>query len=390
MFFLDKPICIPEAIANLYGTVIPIQDSIKTLRTLWPKLAKSLGQATQSEHYAFRKEEVLTYAQYYGMANVLKVPVILEELEKLGLNFNALQLNKSISWADIGCGPATVALGLCDWMKQKDFAISVDSMDQSSLFLSVAEDLVSKYQKNTSTLSLTAKFSQLQLSVNKQLSKRFRKEPPAVLSFVNSLAEIWPKFTDRYQHLSTLVKIWSRALVEQDRAGLLLIVEPGAKKSSRDLLALRQELINAKIGKILTPCLDQRNCGALGREQDWCHEEVACDFPDWYTKLGKAADLHKQSLLFSYLVVAVGASEKLSPDWPSGASRVVSQRMQRKGRTECWLCQVGGKIQIRISKARQIEREKPFDLPLRGQIYKECCLDEKGEVLKFEAYKAKK
>jgi hypothetical protein len=66
-----------------------------------------------------------------------------------------------------------------------------------------------------------------------------------------------------------------------EEEGMVIIVEPALKLQSRKLLKFRKTLLeNQKVLrgdvplKVLLPCLGHQGCGALAREDDWCHEEV--------------------------------------------------------------------------------------------------------------------
>jgi hypothetical protein len=113
----------------------------------------------------------------------------------------------------------------------------------------------------------------------------------------------------------------------------------------------------------------------LANPKDWCHEEVACAFPAWLNDLGSEAGLHKESLLFSYALLRIGGEPAKLPE----TARVVSQRLERKGQVECWLCTAEGK---RFARA---QRSKAADSPLfqasRGDLWADWELGEKGDLL---------
>ena len=156
----------------------------------------------------------------------------------------------------------------------------------------------------------------------------------------------------------------------------------GPRKTGRELLGLREALREATHARILLPCLDARPCGALALSKDWCHEEVGCEFPDWLNQLGAHAGIRKEALIFSYILIALGPV-RLPETWPTSGARMVSQRLEHKGLTECWFCTPGGKQRLRFSHAVQKKREIPLALPNRGELYAKIQVSEKGEVESF-------
>lgn len=93
-----------------------------------------------------------------------------------------------------------------------------------------------------------------------------------------------------------------------ENKGLMLIVEPALKQQSRKLLLLRKSLIeNIRSSgsnlKILLPCLGEQACGALIKEEDWCHEEIEWMRPKYLRELDLLTGLDRRTLPFSYLVL---------------------------------------------------------------------------------------
>jgi hypothetical protein len=112
----------------------------------------------------------------------------------------------------------------------------------------------------------------------------------------------------------------------------------------------------------------------LANPKDWCHEEVACRFPEWLNEIGAAAGMRKESILFSYALIEAGG-RALAPYW-----RVVSQRLERKGQVECWLCTPEGKKFARAQRSKA-EKNSPLFTARRGDLWRDVSLGEKGDLL---------
>lgn len=133
--------------------------------------------------------------------------------------------------------------------------------------------------------------------------------------------------------------------------------------------------------KRLTPKNVDRACGALADPRDWCHEEVACDFPEWLNAIGAEAGLRKESLLFSYAFSRPGQSAEAPL---ADCARMVSQRMERKGQVECRLCTPRGKRAARVQRSKATP-ENAFVLEAaRGDLWRNAEIGEKGDVERAE------
>jgi SAM-dependent methyltransferase len=124
------------------------------------------------------------------------------------------------------------------------------------------------------------------------------------------------------------VAAWARALLAP--GGLIVVVEPALRETSRDLLAVR-DLVLAGGLEIVAPCIWTGPCPALARERDWCHD--AASGPG-----GVRID-------FSYLVVRAPAPPvdrapgSPPPESPApGSLRVVSDLLREKGRLRFFGC----------------------------------------------------
>ncbi len=132
-----------------------------------------------------------------------------------------------------------------------------------------------------------------------------------------------------------LLAALSRAALAPD--GLLVIVEPALRTRSRHLQQLRAALL-ARGLHVLAPCLHESRCPLLGREGDWCHEDLPVDLPEWLVPVAKRAGLRWEGLTFSYLVLSPrgpGLADQLE-----GARRVraVSAVLSTKGKRELVVC----------------------------------------------------
>ncbi|MGE3263283.1 MAG: small ribosomal subunit Rsm22 family protein [Bacteriovoracia bacterium] len=385
MFFLRESFRFPpdleEALTRALWQGIPTPQAIAKrsagLKSLWPRLAKGRGIVPEHEtHYSFRREEAEAYAAYYLPANALKVAVVLEEAFLLGQDPLP---QEEAQWLDVGTGPGTAFWGAAWWCAQRSKKFSFHGWDQSPLFSEIAANLT-----RAKPFGFTARF-QAPAAKGENWESLLRKNKPTHLSFVNSLAEVYPDFGARKKAMANALNAL-RAFSEADgKERFLVLIEPGSRESSRELAELKDALQSEGLGRVLLPCLDARPCGALKEARDWCHEEASCEFPEWVNEVGASVGLRKEALLFSYVLISATAS----PSPPRSTGRIVSQRMERKGQVECRICLPDGKRAARVQRSKA-HAENEFVLECaRGDLWDNVELEEKGDVKRATLLRAK-
>lgn len=355
MFFAREEILFPEEL----GRALKPAAMPAALGRLWEKLAKGRGQVAEGEkHYSFSRAEAEAYASYYLPANALKTALVLEEAHLLGVDV----LGDRADWLDFGTGPGTAYWGLAWWSAMRKHSLKFTGWDQSSLFTDIASRL-----NGRSPFPARASFIAGGKEDAIALARRIQ---PTHISFVNSIAEIYPNPSKRLEACRTLLRILGDASAKDGKPRYLLIIEPGSRESSRELAELKDALKMP----VMLPCLGERACGALAKPTDWCHEEVACRFPEWLNEMGESAGLRKESVLFSYALIPVGGPG------PLGGARVVSQRLERKGQVECWICTSEGKKFARVQRSKAPAGAGLILEACRGDIFSSLDLAEKGDL----------
>ncbi len=126
------------------------------------------------------------------------------------------------------------------------------------------------------------------------------------------------------------VRAWSTLLAPN---GVLILIEPALRETSRELLAVRDEVLAAGL-HVVAPCFWTGPCPALALERDWCHD--AAPVPS------------KPRVDFSYLVLR---AEPVPP--APTLHRVVSDPMREKGRLRLFVCGPQGRHPlIRLTRFR--------------------------------------
>lgn len=176
--------------------------------------------------------------------------------------------------------------------------------------------------------------------------------------------------------------------------GTVIVVEPALRTRTRHLQRLREPLV-ARGLSIVAPCLHQARCPLLGREGDWCHEDLAVDVPPFLAPIAKRAGLRWEGLTFSYLVLSARSDTRTLGAALTGErrERAVSGLLVTKGKKEIVLCgdPVRGEVPAedplgphgarvgRLDRART-DTNGALDELGRGDVVTLGPLDEKGRL----------
>jgi ribosomal protein RSM22 (predicted rRNA methylase) len=379
VFFAQENISFPADLAAVLEKALQHRGNLggrrTALRALWEKLAKGRGQVRAGEqHYSFKREEAEAYAAYYLPVNCLKAAIVLEE--SLLLSEDPIP-DSDANWLDLGTGPGTAFWGLAWWCAKRGKKLRFTGWDQSPTFAGIARELAAANPFGAKAEFLTSSEKPLDL---------IRKIKPTHVSFVNSVAEIYPDLEQRRAEIGKILRSLRELEKADGKARFLLLIEPGSRDSSRELAALKDQLQLEKAAQVLLPCLDARPCGALANPQDWCHEEVGCDFPQWLNELGSSAGMRKEAILFAYALLRAGEIGALAN---AGGLRMVSQRMERKGQVECRLCTPEGKRMVRVQRSKATTESEILFKTARGDIWTKAEIGEKGDLGSASVFSSK-
>lgn len=171
-----------------------------------------------------------------------------------------------------------------------------------------------------------------------------------------------------------LIRSWLAAIVEN---GSLILVEPALRDRTRHLHRLRDVIANEKLATIFAPCLHSEACPMLARDEDWCSEDLPIDLPEWLAAIARGAGLRWQGSTFSYLVLrkddlSLAAFSKAH----DARFRVVSDRIETKGKTEFYLCGTTkhgeesrtGKIRVTRLDRHETPENHAWDDVARGSV----------------------
>ena len=306
-FLLQKEL-IPEKEALhsrrfLSRSVVP---HVQSLSNLFNRKEGSQTDGIDSEEYwtegGSAKNRRLAYFLSFMPCNAFRVASVWSELHRLGFQwpFSKDQDFKGIEW---GAGTASGACGIIAGERYAPLGLpprgNFALIEQSKAALVLGAAWFEKFAGD----GMSSRPFHRRLDLTKAwLPPGAPKFHLFVMSFFLNETDADPETV-----IQNFVNACDKHLEEE---GIIIIVEPALKLQSRKLLNFRKILLEQKQVisgavplKVLLPCLGHQACGALAKEDDWCHEEVSWWRPSYLRELDALAGLDRKTLPFSYLVI---------------------------------------------------------------------------------------
>lgn len=175
--------------------------------------------------------------------------------------------------------------------------------------------------------------------------------------------------------------------------GWVALLEPALKWPTRELMALRDHLLELGDWQIGGPCLHEKPCPMLAATRnDWCHFYIDWEEAEFLKKLDRLLKNDNRFLKVSYLLFGHGKTEgeKTSQE----TFRMVSNRMATKGKTEVILCGSTGRVRVTRLNRDRSERNQDMDRVKRGALvslpqgdFKEYEVDRKVRLAKEDEFR---
>lgn len=293
------------------------------------------------KNYFNRKEFRSAYLLYFTLINAAKVWHALSQAKRL---FG----ERPLKILDLGSGPATAALAAQDFFA--DRPIEILSVEQNRNALKDGGALLEKMRPNP-----RHRYEQLVLDIHpRNLSSLLKGKRWDLCLAANFLSE----HSFREQHI----------LCEQilKQTEVLIVVEPALQKVTRQLMHLRDLLVENRWANVYAPCLHQKNCPMLAANQrDWCHFYIHWKCPRLIREVDHIIGNKHDYVKMAYMIFTA----KSQIQNPKSQWRVVSSPLISKGKKEFILCGDSGRLQkiSRLNKNRG-ETNLAFDEMKRGDI----------------------
>jgi hypothetical protein len=368
-----------------------IAPHVKALSNLFNRMEGSQTDGIDTEAYwtegGSAKNRRLAYFLSFMPCNLFRVAAVWSELQRLGFKwpFPADGEFRGLEW---GAGLASGACGVIAGEKHAPLGLPARGnfalIEQSKAALQMGKAWFEHFSGSG--------YDARPFHRRVELGRRWLPEAaPRFHLFVSSYflneSELPPEVI-----ASNLIDTCEHHLEDE---GLVILVEPALRLQSRKLLQIRKALIahpkvisGAVPLQVLLPCLGHQACGALTKEDDWCHEEVNWWRPPYLRELDALAGLDRKSLPFSYLVLQKTrkSREEILPrlQGPSGERhRLVSPTHSLGKKTwEFFMCGEAGKRRARLSR-KAISGGN--DEPDRGSILQRATLHGEASLTQIDS-----
>ncbi|MBM2839007.1 MAG: hypothetical protein HW415_1632 [Deltaproteobacteria bacterium] len=333
---------------------------LKALASNVGRLSSLLTRERETLPVAYLKNEALrrAYLLYFLPSNLDKIHIPLHELS---LHPSKALSKQSLRILDIGSGPGTAILGIMGFFsaKEKRPVLEFTAIDQVKENLRDSEALFGLFRER---VSIAATLKTIKSSM--EMASSFPKGPYDIIVLSNILNEVAHPDEDRTSKRVAILKTVLSDLLAPD--GSCIIIEPALRQTSRDMLEVRDGLLDEGFC-IYSPCLMGEKCPALQNPKDWCHEDIAWEFPEIVREVDSLTGLRKDSLKFSYLVLRKDGLS-IKDIYGDSSFRVVSESLVSKGKIEFYVCgKEGRRMVTRLDKDKTI-KNKAFEDLMRGDI----------------------
>jgi len=298
------------------------------------------------------------YLTYFLPPNLDKISVPLRELflhPERPLEQERLQV------LDLGSGPGTAILGIRQFFARNRMRVRLEftAVDHVVENLKDAEVL---FREQAGVAGVPATLTTVRSDIG--AIAEHSGGPFDIIVLSNVLNELYLREEDRAGKRTALVgRILEHLLAP---AGSCIIIEPALRETSRDLLMVRDGIVDAGF-RVYSPCLVQGHCPALVNPKDWCHEDRPWDPPEIITAIDRRIGLRKDSLKFSYLVLRKGGLT-LADTCGAGSFRVVSEPLVSKGKRELYLCGTEGRRLATLLDKDVVPGNEAFAQLSRGDV----------------------
>ncbi len=300
------------------------------------------------------------YLLYFLPINFAKTLRVLQDLPA------EFWRKKQFRVLDLGCGPGSASLAFLDLLKEKNPEAEVELIlvEQNANILKDAQQLLKFFAQG---LKLTVRAFPLWLN-----GFRFQGEYDLILMshVLNELVQLGAQ--ERAEWLYPRLKEHLR------RDGLAVLLEPALKRPTRELMALRDHLVESGEFSVLAPCLHNEICPMLAATRgDWCHFYVDWEEPEYLQALDRMVKNDNRFVKVAYLVLGRKDAWPFVAKRSRNVFRVVSNRMQTRGKIEAVLCGLPGRVTI-----SRLDRDRGEGTAVLDEL-------RRGDLVKLEGWEGK-
>lgn len=343
-----------DGVARAHGgarSTAALAEAVASLSQLYTRDRANMAQASQKDALAARIAFFLPrdLPKIFGPLDALRSRAMFPQRETLRV-------------LDVGAGLGATSLGLARWLRLRGLptrALEIVALEQNGPALRVFSELAH------ALAPLHEEFAPLTLTPRAGDLRAVRAAGPfdlVLFGFV--LNEL---FLDQpaEARIEARADVLRRAASELREGGALLVLEPALRETARELMQLRDLLVAPRVAPfVAAPCLHAAPCPMLPSERDWCHQELPYALPPALADVARAASLRYEGLSYASLVLTNVAAEGVAP----GVVRVVSDRLETKGKLELFGCSETGYTRFTRLARDASPANEAFDKARRGDV----------------------
>ena len=326
----------PPATDDLLAGLQALPDHLKRVMPLKEKHRRALAGGVRRlstfltterdklpHDYMARPEHLSAYLHYFLPWNIYRQGRLLQGLD--------LSIDDDAVIMDFGAGPLTFLNAL--WLTRphlRERAYRYFAYDRSDPALRAGFRLFQAYAGEAGR--------SWRVRMERQLGAARRHGPADLIvagNFINELSSPRGAAAEESTPEDLLLSRWD-ALLKPDAA--ILVIEPGMRASSRQLVRLRGAAL-AQGWQVAAPCTHAGTCPVPGtRGSSWCHFNFKPGgIPEWLFKFSRKVGLPKDSASLSFLLLTRGTKPPVQhaavarPSGPEGPVRVISEPFELPG-----------------------------------------------------------
>lgn len=282
-----------------------------------------------------------SYLAYFFPVNLAKVLAVLGELPRD--EWQTPSSGRAVRVLDLGSGPGPATVACLAWLRDQPRArhgpVELVLVDRAEPALALARNAITACRQDQVAVQTIRADLERRVWLSSLPTGEGGRYDLIVLG--NCLNELYRASRDACARRAKLLEVCLELL---HPGGSLIVIEPASRPESRALHRVRDRLLERGICNVYSPCLRDRPCPALEREDDWCHEDRPWTPPWSVEAIDAYVGFIKDALKFSYLVLRRDGRTivRRNPE----TYRVVSELRTLKGEQRAWLCNEVGRHEV--------------------------------------------
>jgi ribosomal protein RSM22 (predicted rRNA methylase) len=270
-----------------------VRQEKRSITNLWETFTQERSELRRG--LLAPKEQVVAYLLGFHLCNAARMQSLLARLTERYDLLKQIKKYPEIVVSDLGCGTGAMSQSFLSYMGNQAPKGELHLTDSVGGLLDTA-----KIIHTDSPLKVRTFRKQLEdLPADKLLSA------PDHTLYVYQLGYVWNELQKNPRARKNLLKLF-QLLLNKSAPGLIMIVDAGEQQTSRNLMGLRDELVQMGFAS-LYPCTSNEPCPLLERNRDWCFSESQWQPPNVINRVDRLLGIDHSTLSTTALTFATPA-----------------------------------------------------------------------------------